>query len=89
MLLLSACQSTSKSNPFSEPKNAEPKKLTMCKEPRPEICTKEYLPVCAQKDTGVRCVTTPCPSTEDVTYSNACVACSDSKVHGYVAGACK
>lgn len=82
--LLMACQSTNKlNNPFKEPKA-----IVMCKVPRPEACTKEYLPVCAQKDTGIRCVTTPCPSSEDVTYSNACTACADPKVFSHKAGAC-
>lgn len=60
-----------------------------CTEPRPEVCTQQYLPVCAKKDTGIRCVTTPCPSTENVTYSNACSACADKKVYGYRTGACE
>jgi len=63
--------------------------FVQCKNPRPEFCTKEYRPVCAKKDTGIRCVTTPCPSNEKVTYSNACTACTDAKVHGYTPnGAC-
>lgn len=60
--------------------------FVQCKDPRPQMCTKEYRPVCAKKDTGIRCVTTPCPSDEDITYSNACTACTDSKVHGYTPG---
>lgn len=39
---------------------------------KPTICTMEYAPVCGRKDTGIRCVTTPCPSTEDKTYGNLC-----------------
>lgn len=63
--------------------------FVQCKTPRPEVCTKEYRPVCASKDTGIRCITTPCPSEEKVTYPNACSACADSKVHGYTPnGAC-
>ncbi len=82
--LLGSCQPAKKpSNPFVEPVN-----LVECKQPRPEACTKEYRPVCAQKDTGVRCVTTPCPSTEDVTASNACVACADPKTFSYRLEAC-
>ena len=60
-----------------------------CVEPRPELCTKDYRPVCALRDTGVRCITTPCPSTEWKTYSNACSACSDPDVMGYKNGACR
>lgn len=67
----------------------EPLKLMQCSEPRPQMCTREYKPVCASRDTGVRCVTTPCPSTEWRTYGNACDACSDTKVREYREGACK
>lgn len=67
----------------------EPEKIVQCREPRPQMCTREYRPVCASRDTGVRCVTTPCPSTEWRTYGNACDACSDKAVYGYREGACK
>jgi len=60
-----------------------------CEDPRPELCTMDYRPVCALRDTGVRCVTTPCPSTEWNTYSNACSACSDPAVRGYKYGECR
>ena len=60
-----------------------------CKEPRSTICTKEYRPVCAEVDTGVRCFKAPCPSTKSVTRSNACMACADEHVYSYVEGACK
>ena len=29
-------------------------------------------PVCGLFDTGVRCITTPCPSSEEVTFKNIC-----------------
>ena len=61
---------------------------TQCKSPRSQMCTREYRPVCATRDTGVRCVTTPCPSTEQVTKSNACTACADEKVFSYTKGVC-
>ena len=59
-----------------------------CPDQRSSICTREYLPVCATRDTGVRCVTTPCPSSEQKTYSNGCAACADEKVLGYIPNAC-
>jgi hypothetical protein len=38
----------------------------------PTFCTLEYAPVCGRKDTGIRCVTTPCDSSVDKTYGNSC-----------------
>ena len=48
-----------------------------CGEQRPEICTMEYVPVCAILDDGSR-----------KTYSNACSACSDKDVVKYQVNAC-
>ncbi|CAA6811492.1 MAG: Unknown protein [uncultured Thiotrichaceae bacterium] len=62
--------------------------LVRCNTPRPEICYEVYQPVCAVRDTSVRCVTTPCPSTEKMTYPNDCKACSDATVHGFQRGDC-
>ncbi len=59
-----------------------------CTEPRLQMCAEIYQPVCAKRDTGVRCVTTPCASTEWVTKSNACSACADKKVYGFVNNGC-
>ncbi len=86
--LLAAVVSCAREAPADSP--VEPLlSYVACKDPRPEVCTRDYRPVCAQRDTGVRCVTTPCDSTEWVTYSNACTACSDPKVLGSRAGACR
>ncbi len=60
-----------------------------CPEPRQQACTREYLPVCATKDNGIRCIRAPCPSTEQVTYDNKCTACADKSVYGYISGECK
>jgi len=74
----------------SDPQKKAPKtEATQCPEQRPQICTREYLPVCATRDTGIRCVTAPCPSSEEETYGNACSACGDPKVIRYRPGACK
>jgi len=59
-----------------------------CSDPRPEICTQQFQPVCAQVDTGVRCIKAPCPSAESRTFPNGCAACTDPKVLGFVEGAC-
>ncbi|MDX1697313.1 MAG: hypothetical protein R3308_03460 [Thiohalobacterales bacterium] len=60
-----------------------------CEDPRPEMCTQHYQPVCATRDSGIRCVTTPCDSTETRTYSNGCMACADPAVYYYSEGACE
>ena len=92
--LLLSCQSHKQpgtdSVPVSPPVVTVPvsSTQTQCKNPRSQMCTREYRPVCATRDTGVRCVTTPCPSAEQVTKSNACTACADEKVFSYVEGAC-
>jgi hypothetical protein len=51
--------------------------LILCEEPRPQICTREYDPVCAMlQDGSVK------------TYATGCTSCSDAKVEGYKKGAC-
>ncbi len=49
-----------------------------CEEPRPEICTMEYLPVCGKLIDGSL-----------KTYGSGCSACSDKKVTGYKPGPCQ
>lgn len=81
-LLLTACANQPHQN------TAKPE-VTKCPEQRSQICTREYFPVCATRDTGIRCVTAPCPSSEEKTYSNGCSACADVKVMEYRIGACE
>ena len=52
--------------------------LTICLEPRAQICTQDYRPVCAQMVDGTT-----------KTYSNGCMACTDPVVTGYREGACQ
>ena len=63
---------------MAEGKGAEEKEFTACKEPRPQMCTREYRPVCAKLEDGSM-----------KTYSNGCTACTDPKVVGYVPDACE
>jgi hypothetical protein len=58
-------------------------------EQRGLMCTQQYDPVCASVDTGVRCITEPCPSQQYENRGNACSACSDEKVFGYFPGTCE
>jgi len=89
---VASCQSPKQTNndviPSSPTVVSKPISAIQCNDPRRKACTKEYRPVCATRDTGVRCVTTPCSSTELVTKGNACTACADEKVSSYVPGAC-
>jgi predicted methyltransferase len=63
-------------------------KQVTCTEPRSKRCTKDYRPVCATVDTGVRCIKAPCPGSELRTFSNACMACAEPKTLGYRNGVC-
>ncbi|WP_170309539.1 hypothetical protein [Litorilituus lipolyticus] len=51
--------------------------ISFCKEPRPQMCTMQYDPVCGLvAGNSVK------------TYGNACSACGDSQVSQYVKGEC-
>lgn len=86
VLALVACSAPERSEP-----NAGTEAISdtvRCPEERAQICTRDYRPVCATRDTGVRCITAPCPSSEQHTYANACSACADQKVIKYRPGTC-
>ena len=51
--------------------------ITACTDPRPQMCTMEYDPVCGVRSDG-----------SEMTYSTGCVACSDANVTGYRPGEC-
>jgi hypothetical protein len=50
---------------------------TVCTDPRPQVCTMDYRPVCGQLDDG-----------SAKTYANSCNACSDASVVDYTDGTC-
>ncbi|QEI12209.1 hypothetical protein [Cellvibrio japonicus] len=83
LALTTGCSTTS-----SPPSQETPKPHT-CPEQRPQICTMEFNPVCAKRDTGIRCVKAPCPSSTQQTFSNACMACADPQVISYRPGSCE
>lgn len=71
-LTLTACSTgTSSQSKLPSPE------LQPCTDPRPDMCTMDYNPVCGQDSDGV-----------NKTYSNACGACSDRSVVGYFQGEC-
>ncbi len=89
-LMAMPCLAVACRSPHPAPSAADaPPDAVECADPRSPICTQDYLPVCGLRDTGIRCVTTPCDSTEWKTYSNACTACSDTSVERYRPGACE
>jgi len=69
-----ACATYNEKNDINEPGALD---LIICEEPRPQICTREYDPVCASLKDG-----------NTKTGSTGCTACSDQEVVGYKKGAC-
>ena len=61
----------------SQPTPTE-KPQTACTDPRPQVCTMDYTPVCAQLE-----------NEELKTYSNACSACGDVNVLAHSPAACE
>jgi hypothetical protein len=69
-LLLGGCATTA-------PDSNNAVQLQGCEEPRPQVCTMDYRPVCASLAGGGW-----------KTFSNGCGACADSSVEGWREGAC-
>ena len=75
--LLIACGDVSgPENANPEASSVVPQTAGACQEPRPEICTLQYDPVCGHGEA------------EPKTYSTACTACADPAIQGWVRGAC-
>ncbi len=68
--------STSTPSPSATP--APKSEFLVCQDPRPEACTREYLPVCAHTMSGTL-----------ETRPNACVACADKTILGHRPEACR
>ncbi|QFU74534.1 hypothetical protein EY643_02065 [Halioglobus maricola] len=54
-----------------------PSLVTQCSGERPQVCTMEYNPVCADLVGGGK-----------KTYASGCNACADDAVSGYLGGEC-
>lgn len=77
-LVLTGCGASQPSAPPPPPEPVpEENPVVQCSSPRPEVCTMEYNPVCAQLADG-----------DFRTYSSPCNACADDAVIGYLPGAC-
>ena len=61
----------------STSKETLPENLVHCEDPRPEMCTLEYLPVCGFLTDG-----------QSKTYGNGCGACAVKEVVGFLPQAC-
>ena len=59
------------------PRPAPPPGQVTCTDPRPQMCTRDYRPVCGTKRDGSR-----------QTYGNGCGACGDAAVVSHVPGPC-
>jgi len=55
----------------------KPPEANACTEPRPQVCTMEFAPVCAVLKSGGR-----------KEFASPCTACADPAVAGYVEGSC-
>ena len=75
-LLLAGASVPAAAEPQPAPPAAPPGQVT-CTMPRPQMCTQDYVPVCATQSDGTR-----------RTYSNGCMACADASVVSHVPGPC-
>lgn len=77
MFLCLSCSAPVNTKPATDQEDSHA--FTQCKQPRPEICTREYRPVCATLNTG----------SEEKTYATGCTACADPAVIKYRESACE
>ena len=70
-LLLGGCAAS------SPDMKAMPEGAQVCEDPRPQVCTMDYRPVCGNLADG-----------SQKTYSNGCGACGDAAVDFWTEGAC-
>jgi len=75
LLVVTGCAATANRPGPASPLVSDP--ITPCADPRPELCTMEYVPACGSLVAG-----------GFRTYASACSACADLAVSGYQAGPC-
>ena len=75
LLALAGCTATANRPGPAAPLASDP--VTACTDPRPELCTMEYAPVCGSLVAG-----------GFRTYASGCSACADTAVAGYQNGPC-
>lgn len=69
-LMLASCATSPENTALELPTH-------QCQEPRPEVCTMEYKPVCGLNQ-----------AKEKFDFSNACSACSDHQIMRWFEGQC-
>lgn len=69
-IILAGCSSLESQSPTAPSE-------TICPEPRPQICTMDYTPVCGLSNSG-----------DKRTYSNGCAACGDDEIRAYQPDRC-
>lgn len=74
MFVLFSCANTK----VDEGETQATEEMIQCELPRPQICTREYRPVCGFMQDG-----------NHKTFANACEACANINVGGYFKNECK
>jgi hypothetical protein len=75
LLFAAAAPACAQQTPPAQP--PAPPGQVVCTSPRPQLCTRDYRPVCGMKRDGTR-----------QTYGNACGACGDDNVVSHIPGPC-
>ena len=76
-IFLSGCEQPPVEERVDERVEESGRPMELCTEPRPQICTYEYNPVCATLNDGTV-----------KTYATGCTACADPLVKGWNPGEC-
>lgn len=77
LLMLGGCGASQPAAPAPDIQQQVEDPRVECSDPRPQVCTMEYAPVCARLLAG-----------GEATYSSPCNACADDAVASYLSGSC-